>query len=152
MTIEKNKNSILTNQNAWANNPVLVAGELGLDTNTNMLKVGDGVTAWAELPYLSSARWCSPGVKEVDDKQKDKLKDMLFLKYINMLREELGRIVMPSDLLGSEPSGWRTWMNEHGLKYSKPNVDHVDIPFMGGRTMYLSKNFAHKALVLGFLP
>ena len=33
-------------------NPILQAGELGFESNTNKLKIGDGVTAWATLAYL----------------------------------------------------------------------------------------------------
>jgi hypothetical protein len=32
-------------------NPVLSAGEIGLETNTNRTKYGDGSTAWSSLPY-----------------------------------------------------------------------------------------------------
>jgi hypothetical protein len=35
-------------------NPILREGEPGYDRSKNMLKIGDGVTAWADLPYLSS--------------------------------------------------------------------------------------------------
>lgn len=35
---------------SWASaNPVLLAGEPGVDTTTDVLKIGDGVTAWAGL-------------------------------------------------------------------------------------------------------
>ena len=34
-----------------ANNPVLAAGEFGVETDTNRIKIGDGSTAWASLPY-----------------------------------------------------------------------------------------------------
>lgn len=34
-----------------ANNPVLGAGEIGIETDTNQFKIGDGSTAWASLPY-----------------------------------------------------------------------------------------------------
>jgi hypothetical protein len=34
------------------NNPVLLQGELGLETNTDFLKVGDGQTEWNSLPYI----------------------------------------------------------------------------------------------------
>lgn len=38
----------------WAAiNPILASGEPGLETNTNKLKLGDGVTAWNDLPYLT---------------------------------------------------------------------------------------------------
>ena len=32
-------------------NPTLAIGELGLETDTNKAKMGDGVTAWNGLPY-----------------------------------------------------------------------------------------------------
>lgn len=34
-----------------ANNPILQLGELGSEKDTNKIKVGDGVTAWNDLPY-----------------------------------------------------------------------------------------------------
>lgn len=34
-------------------NPVLAAGELGLETDTARFKIGDGVTAWTSLAYSS---------------------------------------------------------------------------------------------------
>ena len=37
---------------AWAAaNPVLALAEPGLETDTNLIKYGDGVTAWNSLPY-----------------------------------------------------------------------------------------------------
>jgi hypothetical protein len=37
---------------AWAAaNPVLAQGEMGLESNTSLFKIGDGVTAWGTLPY-----------------------------------------------------------------------------------------------------
>jgi hypothetical protein len=34
-------------------NPVLAAGEHGYETDTEASKIGDGVTAWASLPYAA---------------------------------------------------------------------------------------------------
>lgn len=40
----------------WENkNPILANGELGFDTTNRQLKMGDGVTPWNDLPYLSSS-------------------------------------------------------------------------------------------------
>jgi hypothetical protein len=40
----------------WATeNPVLSSGELGAETDTSKLKVGDGSTAWNSLQYVSDA-------------------------------------------------------------------------------------------------
>ena len=37
----------------WASvNPTLAIGELGFESNTGAIKIGDGSTAWASLPYL----------------------------------------------------------------------------------------------------
>ena len=33
-------------------NPVLAAGEVGFETNTRLMKAGDGTTAWTSLAYL----------------------------------------------------------------------------------------------------
>lgn len=34
-------------------NPILLAGELGLETDTDRFKFGDGVTAWNDLGYAN---------------------------------------------------------------------------------------------------
>ncbi len=39
---------------AAASNPVLAAGQPGLETDTGLLKIGDGVTAWNDLPASST--------------------------------------------------------------------------------------------------
>lgn len=41
---------------AWTSiNPVLAAGEFGYETDTGSLKIGNGSTAWASLPYIYEA-------------------------------------------------------------------------------------------------
>lgn len=39
-----------------ATNPVLAAGEMGIETDTSLHKFGDGTTAWGALQYSSSSR------------------------------------------------------------------------------------------------
>lgn len=42
----------------WASaNPVLALGEPGYDTTGGKLKVGDGVTVWNDLPYVTTFDW-----------------------------------------------------------------------------------------------
>jgi hypothetical protein len=41
-----------TSSNWTSGNPILSAGEIGLETNTNKIKLGDGSTAWTSLPYF----------------------------------------------------------------------------------------------------
>jgi hypothetical protein len=42
-----------TSANWITRNPVLAQGEYGLETNTFLLKIGDGVRNWVNLPYLN---------------------------------------------------------------------------------------------------
>lgn len=38
----------------WStDNPVLTGGEIGFETDTGLFKIGDGVTAWDDLPYAT---------------------------------------------------------------------------------------------------
>lgn len=40
---------------AWTSaDPVLFAGQIGVETDTNKMKVGDGETIWSELAYIAS--------------------------------------------------------------------------------------------------
>lgn len=38
-----------------AANPVLADGEMGLETDTKIIKVGDGITAWNSLTSVQTA-------------------------------------------------------------------------------------------------
>ena len=40
-----------TSANWTSNNPVLLAGEIGIESNTKKTKIGDGTTAWNSLEY-----------------------------------------------------------------------------------------------------
>jgi len=40
-----------TAENWISNNPVLASGELGLEINTELFKIGNGTTVWVSLPY-----------------------------------------------------------------------------------------------------
>ena len=39
-------------------NPVVLAGEPGLESDTENLKIGDGRTTWSGLPYFGSPSYC----------------------------------------------------------------------------------------------
>lgn len=42
-----------TSTNWTTVNPILAEGEVGIDTNNNYVKIGDGSTAWNSLPYAT---------------------------------------------------------------------------------------------------
>lgn len=61
----------------WAAaNPVLGDGELGLETDTKILKIGDGVTAWASL----TSGYLRVGAKAADSELLDGLNSTDFLR------------------------------------------------------------------------
>lgn len=41
-------------------NPVLLKGEMGVETDTRLLKVGDGSTTWVNLPYINKFEGAEP--------------------------------------------------------------------------------------------
>ena len=40
-----------TAENWSKNNPILLAGEIGIESNTNMIKIGNGTNHWNDLTY-----------------------------------------------------------------------------------------------------
>lgn len=49
------------------NNPTLLSGQYGIETNTGYAKVGDGTTAWNQLPYISSPNAVANMTIEIDE-------------------------------------------------------------------------------------
>lgn len=46
------------NKAKWADlNPILAAGEMGFEIDNNRLKIGNGITAWNSLPYVTETDW-----------------------------------------------------------------------------------------------
>lgn len=52
---------------AWAAaNPVLLAGEAGYETDTRLLKIGNGVSAWNSLSYIATTAGSLATLSDVD--------------------------------------------------------------------------------------
>ena len=47
-------------------NPILAVGELGFEVDNNRLKIGNGVSAWKTLPYITETDW-STIITQIDD-------------------------------------------------------------------------------------
>jgi len=54
MTLYTYTNTTDTAANFTSNDPVLLLGEAGFESDTNKLKFGDGVTTWTSLSYFGS--------------------------------------------------------------------------------------------------
>lgn len=55
-----------TAANWTAANPVLLAGEVGVETDTSKLKIGNGSTAWNALPYFVGNPGTLVGLSDVE--------------------------------------------------------------------------------------
>lgn len=55
-----------TAANWTAANPVLLAGEVGWETDTGKAKLGDGTTVWASLAYISALGSGGGGISDGD--------------------------------------------------------------------------------------
>jgi hypothetical protein len=44
-----------TTANWTSTNPTLASGEIGIETDTKKIKIGDGSTAWTSLGYQNSS-------------------------------------------------------------------------------------------------
>ena len=72
---------------AWErNNPVLAYGEPGFEFDTNRLKIGDGVTAWVNLPYIGGD-CVSPtiNVLEIDGGHRISITDANGIKTVDVM-------------------------------------------------------------------
>lgn len=43
-----------TASNWKTHNPVLLAGEIGIESDTKLVKIGDGTSNWNSLPYINN--------------------------------------------------------------------------------------------------
>ena len=78
-------------------NPVLAQGEYGLETDTFLIKVGDGVRDWAHLPYLNKLdasyfKWNNDGTITFSDS---------FMNKIHALEAAAGQAI--TQLIVTEP-------------------------------------------------
>jgi len=71
-----------------AANPVLAAGEIGFETDTNKFKMGNGTSTWSQLVYFANATELTAAINSV----------------IGMAPETLNTLSEISDSLGDDPN------------------------------------------------
>ena len=54
-----------TSTNFTKNNPILLAGELAIEQDTNKVKIGNGTTIWTKLPYLLDMDYIKSLISEI---------------------------------------------------------------------------------------
>jgi len=102
-----------TAANWTSTDPVLAQGELGIESDTLNLKIGDGVTTWVSAPYyntgITSAVWggISGNLIDQTDLQlaldaKANITDMIRLKWGDLLNTWTAEPVLNTTLAGGE--------------------------------------------------
>lgn len=69
------QHKIDSSTNWTTSNIILLKGEIGLESDTNLIKIGDGVTNWTELPYVLEAELLEVAqtiVSEITDRAANK--------------------------------------------------------------------------------
>lgn len=111
-----------TAENWILNNPILLYGELGLEIDTHLIKIGDGITPWSGLPYVLA------------DQLEDKLnKD--FSNVSSYLNQETIKT------LGIAPKDHSSFSSEYGAATTE-YYGHVRTSGMIGRDNYVQSRRA----------
>lgn len=92
---------------AWAAaNPILALGEFGFETDTNALKMGDGVTAWNSLvSYIAVGGWTSYTPTFAQGASTNIAKTVNYAKSVKQGRLVTGTVKVSSTATGTAGSG-----------------------------------------------
>lgn len=129
-------------QNWSENNPVLLAGEIGieLDSNTNSMKVkvGNGSTSWNNLPYITTeaivdAVMSDTSTRPVQNKVAKEYIDASVANLVAAAPATLNTLQELSKALNNDDDSATTVSNKIAEKYTKPSDGipkedlHVDV-------------------------
>lgn len=108
-------------------NPVLADGELGVTTDTDVIKLGDGMTAWNDLPTVFASRYLPILGKATDSELLDGYSHENFVKTA-----ESGSYVEESDIatMGRDRGTgniWPTLDNRRGDHYYHTSVAQLGV-------------------------
>jgi hypothetical protein len=95
---------------AWtSNNPVLADGEMGYSKDGGLIKVGNGTTAWADLPVLFSGVYLGTTAKAADSELLDGLDSTGYLKVgAKAADSELLDGLDSTSYVKNDDTGWLT--------------------------------------------
>ena len=123
-----------------AKNPVLLAGEVGLEKDTNKFKFGDGVKKWSELSYAGTQIKIE-GEGEILTGAEVNAAGELVLTYGHLYDTD---IIMKEDYIFTEPVGTVTtaMINAGNGSYTKAAADSKMSDFFG--SLFAKANNAPK--------
>ncbi len=121
-------------QNWSTNNPTLLAGEIGIeldsDTNSMKVKVGNGSTSWNNLPYITTeaivdAVMSDASTRPVQNKvAKEYIDTSISASIANLVDsapETLNTLNELANALGNDKAFATTVTNQIAAKYTKPS-------------------------------
>lgn len=98
-----------------ANNPILLSGEVGIETDTNKLKIGNGTDAWNDLDYFVGGGSVSLELDQLTDVNITGVADGDALVYdagtSTWVPGESASSVFVSDTAPTSPSGGDLWFD-----------------------------------------
>jgi hypothetical protein len=130
-------------------NPVLAAGEIGLETNTRKTKFGDGTTAWTSLAYATSGGITSsdtaPSSPSVGDQWFNSSTGKTYV-YYDSYWVELDSNGTSATSTGNAILNGAFEINQRGFTSSTTNgvfgLDRWKVFFADGTNTYSSQSFA----------
>lgn len=116
-------------QNWSTNNPTLLAGEIGIeldsDTNSMKVKVGDGSTSWNNLPYITTEAivdtvMSDASTRPVQNKVAKEYVDASIAKLVASAPSTLNTLQELAAALNNEGDFATKVTNQIAAKYTKP--------------------------------
>lgn len=128
----KIRNDVAAN---WTNNnPILAQGEFGLESNSFLLKIGDGVTAWNSLPYLNKLNQ-EHFVKGADGT----------ISFSAAFQNILANVIVSSS---EDANGVKTIDGPLRIDYGTDNLNRPNIPDNGDNLAIVNKYYVDRAIAL----
>lgn len=107
-------------------NPVLAAGEIGLETDTNKFKIGDGVNNWADLAYFVNSDGLSG---ELEGFATEEYVGFVIENVVGLAPETLDTLAELATALGDDPAAITTLQSDvSALQTGKADLVDGQVP------------------------
>lgn len=113
-------------QNWRTNNPILLAGEFGIESDTKLIKVGDGNTSWTNLPYTTAeavvdTTMSDTSTRPVQNKVAKEYIDASIANLVASAPATLNTLEELSVALNNDEDFATTVSSQIATKYTKPS-------------------------------
>ena len=111
----------------WStNNPTLLAGELGIESDTKLVKVGDGTLSWNSLTYINAEAIVDTAMSDISTRpvQNKVAKEYIDTSIASLVDSAPGTLNTLNELakaLGNNEAFATTVTTQIAAKYTKPS-------------------------------